>query len=155
MSLLSSIQAECAAHLAAQSFFSTTPAIPILTERLKDISSQIDTALGSLGLCVLVSTPLAQKVNNNTKGLLFEEVNVVVRVFENPTLNSLRYPSDEKIPASDVAEAVAWHLKGFKAGGQGGALVLQNIVIGDDPDALAYDVTLKLSAGRLNAPTRT
>ena len=157
MSLLSTLQTECKEHLEAQGYFTPdpvdaqTPPIPVLIESLRDIESQIDVAVGGLGLCVLLVTPFAGKVLTEVKPPYFEDITVVARVFENVPIN-------ESLPrASVVAEAVAWHLHHFRPTGSGAVLGLESITLTDGGDSglLTYDVTFKTRDGSLTEPSRT
>lgn len=157
MSLLSDLQTQCRDHLAAQAYFTPAPAsedtppIPVLIESLRDIESQIEMALGQIGLCVLLVTPFSGKVLQEIHPPYFEDITVTVRVFENVPVNTT-------LPrAVEVAEAVAWHLHHFRPTGSGAVLGLEAITLSDGGDSglLTYDITFKTSDGTLTAPART
>lgn len=155
--ILKTLQEDCAARLAAQAYFTpdpaddATPPIPVLIERMRDIESQIELAVGQAGLCVLLVTPFAGKVLDEVFPPYFEQITVVARVFENVPINT-------SLPrAADVAEAVAWYLHHFRPTGSASVLGLESITLTDGGDSglLTYDITFKTRDGSITEPSRT
>jgi len=151
-SLFKAIQSECSAHLAAQEFFSDSEAstpkpITILTEQLRDIESQIDLAVGKIGLCCLVITPGAVEASENSK-LTWDRIGITVVTYEQPHLN------DRGIGAATVAESIAWHLHHFKLT-VASVLVHTGIELVPDEEYLIYNTNFTTRGGINAAPTRT
>jgi hypothetical protein len=82
--------------------------VKILSEQLKDIRSEIQTTLGKLGLCAIISTPDAEFRYTNAPGPQMDPLKVSVDVVEFVLKN--RSPQGTNQPASDTAERIAWTL---------------------------------------------
>ena len=150
--MFTALQTECKAALDGAVFFSAAPAIPVYTEQLKDIVSQIEISIGKIGICVVILTPGAPQ---GVPGSIpcFNRVQIVARVFEDVLIN--RGSSGTKQPASLVAEAIAFQLNKLSiAGCNNNKLMIDSIALVDDPAYLSYDVTLFTGATIGSAPTR-
>ncbi len=91
MSLLESLQQECADRLSALPAFAR---VPVLVEHRCDYASEYQRALGPLlatagtaGACVTVLTPTANARWPEVGGPFFAEIPLVARVQENPAVN--------------------------------------------------------------------
>jgi len=153
MSLLLSLQTDCQARLAAQSFFSAQPAIPVYYQMQKDIQSSINTTLVKLGIGVIIlSARLSNK--NPAAGMYpkWDRAILVARVYENVIIN--RAASGTGQPADLVAEAAAYYLHSWAPACTGYKLLCDDVSIVDDPQCLVYDVRV-FSGGLTNtAPVR-
>jgi hypothetical protein len=152
MSLLNAIQNATRDKLLADEYFTPTEgvAIPVFSENLKDIGSQIEIEIGKIGLCVVILTVLGKNTAPNAK-LHWGEISVVARVFEQPTLNSA-------LPrAAQVAEACAYILHLFRPTNETkvmNPLVNENITLVDDQDFVIYDCNFKTNGGIASKPVR-
>ena len=80
--------------------------IVVITEKIKDFENEIQKALAEVnGICLIVLTPIGTAGHPNIPKVFFDNVTVMVRVIENPTLN--QGPSGTNLPASYIAEKVA------------------------------------------------
>ena len=136
------LQDELATVLEKSQFFAD---MPILTEKQKDIESEIERALGSLGgACVIILTPRANVSHPNLPGPQFSDVSIVARVIENVLVN--QSDAGTKNPASLIAEQVAANLHHVHT--TSGKIVLcQQLGLVPDPDSLMYDVMFKTKFG--------
>lgn len=152
MSVLAIIQTAAAERLLSDDFFAN---IPVLTERLKDLGDMIDTALGELGICVIVVTPLFNVTYGNVPGAYFDQVALVARVVENVTINGIANPDGPT--ALDVCERIAhlWQL--FTPHGTSQAFVAKTPTIVLAPQKgkalVAYDVYFTTAAASTNMNT--
>lgn len=127
--------------------------IEVFTERIGDIESKIEIALGSLkGICIIVLTPKANVSWPDSPGPVFDDVNIVVRVVENVLVN--QGDSGTKKPCSYIAEVVGsgpTDEAGASANSglhlfitsENKTLTCRSIGMVPDPDALIYDVIFK------------
>ncbi len=157
MALLTDLQQEAAARLAAQAFFSDAAAgaarpVPVLTEQRGDLQNRVRQSLGQLGIVCVVLTPTARMTNRNRPRPYFDEIRIVARTQENVVLN--RADTGTGQPASLVAEAAAWFLHGYTPASLGCTLLLEEIRLVDDPKLLVYETVLTLQAGPTAAPER-
>ena len=100
---------------------------PIITEKMGDIPTEIEKALGTLsgvdgqiGLCLVVLTPKATIRHQNAAGPVLETLDISIGVLENPVLNS--GDSGTKKPAIRVVEMLLRYLHRRQITGIGGAL---------------------------------
>lgn len=130
--------------------------IPILNERLKDLSAKIDQQIGVLGgIMVLLVTPAVGGVLANVKGANFSNIVFVARVLENVNIN------ETGKEALDVAVYIAALWSQARPDTFSSALVPTDnvITLGNDPKYLSYDVAFTTEGGtkidipRLAAPT--
>jgi Chitobiase/beta-hexosaminidase C-terminal domain len=152
MSTLSSIQQQCANQLQADPLFAY---VPVFTERIKDIQSEINQALGPLngqsgktGLVILMLTPTADVRHENVFGPFFDEIKIVVRVIENVTVN--QDPSTgTNVAAADAAEKICSLLHLFQPASANGPVTAHRptVVLAHDPNNLSYDCHFKTCGG--------
>jgi hypothetical protein len=117
-SMLEQLQNVAQAALAADSLFNGTGSangvsVPIVIERKNDIGTQIETALGSVGICALVTTPtfeLFQEQDQDLSGW----AELTVDVLENVTANQSQ--SGTQIRAIKLAVEVLAVLHWYKTG---------------------------------------
>lgn len=152
-SLLSTIQDETLARLQGIAYFagngSDIPSIPVFSERIADIESQIEIAVGQIGVCCIILTPFAGEALSDASKPYFQKITVVVRVVEAPTLNTTR-PR-----AAEIAEAVSWWLHQFRPVQSASCMTVKQILLTDMGEGyIAYDVTLEMPDGRANEPQR-
>lgn len=152
---LTELQEQASALLSAHAFFTPEAgtAIPVLTEKLKDIESEIELKVSSIGACVLIVTPSASIQYRNSPGPELSSVTLVARVIELPTINA----SGSGQPAAYIAQIVAQLLHLWRPsidGADNAPLVCTGIDLANDPRALSYDVTFETSI-RLNPDPAT
>jgi len=153
MSLLLSLQTDCQARLAAQSFFSAVPVIPVYIQMQKDIQSKINETLARLGIgIIMLSARLSNKSPAAGSTPKWDRATLIARVIENVLIN--RAASGTGQPADLVAEAVAYYLHSWAPACTGYKLICDDVSIVDDPQCLIYDVRV-FSGGLSNiAPVR-
>lgn len=157
---LGDLQEKVKVRLESMEFFSDSQAatprpIPVVTEKLGNIESRIDQAVAKIGACALVTTPIGDLASADNPGLIFEPLDLVVRVFENVTINRAPAGNYSKQPASWIALAVAWRLQAWTPAGFGGPVSLNGIALVDDPKGrLAYDIIGKLTLAIGEEPQR-
>jgi len=151
-STLYTLQMQVVAQLNAQSFFSTAPAITVLSHRAKDLSNQVQQKLGKLGVCVIVGTPQArQDTPSKHSPPHFSRIGVVCAIYENVIIN--RASSGSGQPGDLVAEAVAFHLTGWSPEILGNALLIEGIEPIEDERFNRFEVT-HFTGGAITEPTR-
>lgn len=155
----SDLQEKIEARLESLEFFSDASAgsprpIEVITEKLGDIENRINLAVQKLGCCVLVTTPIGDVANANNSGLIFDPLNIVVRAFENVTVNRAATSPYSKQPASWIAIAVAFGLHGWTPDGFNGPINVKNIALGNDPKRLSYDVIAQIELAIDDEPQR-
>lgn len=152
MSVLVSIQQQCADRILADPFFTN---VPVLTERIKDLNAEIATALapitgagGKSGLAVVVLTPTANVHFENVFGPFFDDIRITVRVIENVTVNQ-DATHGTNIPAAAAAEKICSLLHYFQPDSANGPVVSRRpgISLQDDPDNLVYLCRFRTSGG--------
>lgn len=148
--ILTKIQEDIAARLAAAEYFSD---IPVVMERQGDIAQRVARALGPVtarggktGVCVIVDQLIADAESVNVSAPLLN-CKITCQVIENVTINN--GDSGTKKAALTVAVAVLNVLHHYSAAGLGAILVPDQraIVPAKDPLGLAYDVqfTMRVS----------
>jgi chitobiase/beta-hexosaminidase-like protein len=152
MSLLISLQQQCADRLQADALFAN---VPVLTERIADIQSEINTALGPLngqngktGLVLNVLTPTADVNFENVFGPFFDDIRIVVRVIENVPVN--KDPNTgTHVPAADAAETICNLLHLFQPESANGPVLARkpSIALRHDPQYRIYECRFKTSGG--------
>jgi hypothetical protein len=78
------IQEAVARVLTADAWFDT---VPVLTERLGDLDSIIEIAMGKLGICVVIETPFATCNKPNIPSIQFDDIPVTLTIWEDVVLN--------------------------------------------------------------------
>lgn len=132
MSVIGSIQQQCADQLAATAFFAH---ITVLAEQVGDIINQAEMALGSAtaiggkaGAFVCVMTPAANVNFGNVGGPFFDEINISVQVTVNVPV-----AEDENcgvnVTALDICEQVCAALHQFYPTGANAPLVAKSPTI--------------------------
>jgi hypothetical protein len=152
MSVLVSIQQQCADRILSDPFFAN---VPVLNERLKDLNTEIATALapvtgagGKSGLAIVVLTPTANVHFENVFGPFFDDIRITVRVLENVTVN--QDPTNgTNIPAAAAAEEICSLLHYFQPDSANGPVVSRRpgISLQDDPTNLVYLCRFRTSGG--------
>ena len=151
-SVLSQLQQECADRLQSDPLFAN---VPVLTERIKDIESEIERALGPLneqggktGLVAILLTPTANVNFENVFGPFFDEVRIVARVVENVPINQ-DPNTGTNIAAAELAEKICALLHHFQPDSATGPVVAQKpaIALANDPNHLSYDCHFRTSGG--------
>jgi len=152
MSLLESLQQECADRLSALPAFAW---LPVLVEHRRDYQSEYQRALGPLlttagrtGACVTVLTPTANARWPETGGPFFDEIPLVARVQENPVVN--RDPArGTGQSALTICEAIALAWWQFYPVAAGGPLVPGQPTIARGPagDFVTYEVRFVAQGG--------
>jgi hypothetical protein len=108
VSMLEQLQTAAVTALSADPMFSGNmsangAAIPIILERKNDIMTQIETALGQVGICALVMTPLFEFFQQYDRDLSGWAL-LMVSVFEDVSLN--QSPAGTGIRAIALAQEV-------------------------------------------------
>jgi hypothetical protein len=160
MSLLTSLQQQCADRLLADPFFAN---VPVLTERVRDIESEIARALGPFneqggktGLVAIILTPTASVNFENVFGPFFDDIKIIVRVVENVPVNQ-DPNTGTNIPAADAAEKICSLLHHFQPDSATGPVLAQRpgITLANDPNHLSYDCRFKTAGGLTSVPPQT
>lgn len=145
---LNEIQQKIVAKLASDAWFGK---VPILSENIGDVASLVEMAIGKVGSCVVVEMPVANCLHPNVPPIFFEELLVVVTVWEQVLLNRGRNGSQR--PALKTAQIIAFLLHHFTPllddGSTANTLIIRSpsIVRADDPDFLGYHVFFQTAAG--------
>lgn len=119
--------------------------IPVIREEMGDLSNLIDISLGKLGCCVVVETPVANCESPNVPSMFFNDIPIVVTVWENVLLN--RTASGSQKYALDTAQIIAALLQHWNwTEGVGIFVKIPTILkAGDDP--LGYHVFFSTEGG--------
>lgn len=139
---LSDLQDEVEAILAADTMWA---AIPLFTEKMKDLGNALDRAVGEMsGIASVIISPVAvvPKSHRNQPGPYFDPISIVVRTCENPTLNKSGFRCldvalqacallHQKSPSSGIVETLS--CEGFK--------------LGNDPKYISYDSIFTVMGG--------
>lgn len=83
--MLLELQQEIAARLTADEFFAD---VEVLTQQVADLDSEIERALATLGVSVVILTPNADVTNGDLQGPRLDPIRLVVACAEMPTLNA-------------------------------------------------------------------
>ena len=157
MSVLSSIQQQCADRILADPMFAP---VTVLTERIADIDSEIARALGPLnggtgktGLVVVIRTPLATVHFENVFGPFFDDIKVIARVIENVTVNQ-DPTTGTNVAAADAVERICGLLHHFQPDSANGPITAHrpSITLNKDPGHLSYDCHFKTCGGLSSVP---
>ena len=150
------LQAAARAKLAADPAFD---AVPVLTESLKDVESELLRALGpqttgASGVVAIVITPKFKVSSPNVPGPWFDKVRLVVRIMENVTVN--QQPGGTGKPALMLVRAAARVLHQYFEAGIFAPLSVLDAVLVPDHDTengaggnLIYDLNLETSLNDL------
>lgn len=138
MNPITEMQQGAADILAADPFFDD---IPVITEKIKDIENQVDQAVGRIAVCCLVVTPVAI-ISHGNMPVYFEPVNLVIRTFENPTVNTTgKGALDITLQAIGLLHLVPPVSPAFET------LVCKGYRLGNDPRWLSYDAIFETKGG--------
>ena len=150
------LQAKARAKLAADPAFDS---VPVLTESLKDVESELLRALGpqttgASGVVCIVITPKFKVSSPNVPGPWFDKVRLVVRIMENVTVN--QQPGGTMKPALMLVRAAARVLHQYFEAGIFAPLSVLDAVLVPDHDTengaggtLIYDLNLETSLNDL------
>lgn len=83
--MLLELQQEIAARLEADAFFAD---VQVLTQKVQDLDSEIERALATLGVSVVILTPNADVTNGDLQGPRLDPIRVVIACAETPVLNA-------------------------------------------------------------------
>lgn len=161
MSIIESIQLECAQQLQADPFFAN---LTVLVEHIADLQSQFDQAIGAVtvvggksGAVVVIMTPTADANWENVPGPFFDAINVIVLVAENPLVNNDPI-SGTGLSALTICEKIAGILHQSFPLAANGPLVAQKPTIsrgpnaGDDTSLVQYNLHFRTMGGLRAVP---
>lgn len=147
-SILEAIQIQIVDRLSDDPYFDD---ITVLHQQIHNIQNEIDTAVASIGVCVVVVTPSADmRKTRDTKDPYFDAINIIVRVQENVIVNQDVASGGTGKSALAIAENVLAVMHSYKPDALSEAFtgVSPTIVIVDTPNGLlTYDVQLRTSGG--------
>lgn len=128
--------------------------IPVITENLGDVASIVDIAVSKLGSCVVVETPTANCSHPNAPAIEFDEVPIVVTVWENVLLNrDANNESASNLKALDTAQVICALLHHFQPEGWNTLIcVVPTIEKADDPQLVGYHCRFRISCGLRYTP---
>lgn len=132
------IQQAVAAVFTADPYFS---GIPVICERKGDVLNQVNTALGKLGLCLVIET-LTGRVEHEGIGAYSLELKVGISIAERVIINQSN--SGLKKPASEVLARVLCLLNPLRGVP---ATVDDFVTVNDSGGLLVYLVNCKAAAG--------
>jgi len=146
------LQLEAQEALQAHPYFAD---VKCITERQKDIETEIQMAIGALqgqggkaGICCIILTPRLRSSKPNIPGPYFDQATVAVLTIENPMINIS--PKGTGKPAADVALCVAGVLHHLRRPGVFEALTCQEVGLATDArfsDYLLYTTTFNTQIG--------
>lgn len=137
------LQQLCADHLDEDRWFDQ---IPVITENLGDVATLVNIAVGKLGSCCVVETPLANATKPNIPSIWFDEIPIIVTVWESVILNRSDTGSNKK--ALDTAQIIASLLHQFVPTGFATVVCrTPTIIRADDPELLGYHVMFTTEIG--------
>lgn len=137
--MLLELQQEIADKLMADPFFAD---VTIVTQKSKDLQSEIDQAIARLGIAGLVVTPDAEVTNGNLPGPRLDPIRLILRFGETPTLNTAG-PR-----ALACAEAAVALLHQWTPDLLGAPLIAKRITLADpDESTTGHDVELSAAGG--------
>lgn len=124
--------------------------IPVITENLGDVATIVDIAVSKLGSCVVVETPTANCSHPNVPAVEFDEVPIVVTVWENVILNrdaDNTAASNKK--ALETAQVICALLHHFEPGTGWNTIITTTPTIekADDPDLVGYHCRFRTACG--------
>lgn len=85
MSLLRDYQDALVAEIARRPFFARK--VQVFSRKLKSVESEIEQAVANTGVAIFVFPPKPRKFESNIPSPTFREMEVVVRLIENPSSN--------------------------------------------------------------------
>lgn len=124
--------------------------IPVITENLGDVATIVEIAVSKLGSCVVVETPTANLSHPNTPAVQFDEVPLVVTVWENVLLNRDTNNADaSNQKALETAQVIVALLHHFEPGTGWNTIIATTPTIekADDPELVGYHVRFRTACG--------
>lgn len=115
----------------------------LLYENKLDIISEIDLAIASLGLAVIIMTPSFQDNTPNIPIIQLDDVEIVAQVIENPLIN--RAAAGSRIPGGLVAWWIASDLKRTFVDGSQVTVKSMKQFVNESEGTVLWNVTCKLS----------
>jgi hypothetical protein len=109
--LFQEIQTAIAERLEADAWFNQ---IPVITEKMGDLATIVDMAVGKIGICVVVETVVGNIESENMVGngaAHFDDVHIIAAVWETPTINRAEGGSGK--PADDTALVMLLRVGGW------------------------------------------
>src|ERR1700733_6488554 len=82
--VMANLQLDVASRLQSNAYFND---IVVLTEAKKDITYEINRAVDSIGVCVVVLSPIADVQHPNEPGPVLSEIHISISVLENVIVN--------------------------------------------------------------------
>lgn len=132
-SILRALQESVAARLLAMPEFANIPVVP---ESVKDLETEVQTAVNKMGLCVTVFTSKALRALPGPHQPYFEKIDVLVTVFENVPIN--RRPQNiGYVTGQEVAELCACYLHCWKPDEVNESFTVFDVVLGQLPRDVA------------------
>jgi len=146
------ISDDATAELLANPFFSTLVSTSgssiVIAQDPHDLVTEITNALNQIGLAVLVLQPIARGAIKNTKGAYFKDIQVVVKVYENDTINRAVTNNGGNNPtAPQAATAIAAILDQFAPPSVNEAFYPIEVIPVADEEYNVWQVTFKTAAG--------
>lgn len=128
--------------------------IPVISEQLGDVTTLVDIAVAQLGSCVVVETPTASVNHANTPAVDFDEIPVVVTVWEQVLINQADSATASQKHALDTAQVIVALIHGYQPEGWNSFYATApTIEKSDDPDLVGYHCRFRISAGLRYVPT--
>jgi len=156
------VQIAVTRYLASCDFFTGTdglPSIPVIAGNDKGVLGKSKSAMGRLGLCVLVVPLGGDFAEGGGQSAFLNPGRFVCRVRENQIVN--RGPGGCGDPGDYVAEVVAYLIKNYVPSTEdgtalgGGGIVLEGMSPGEDePGITAWDVIWTFEGGISHTPLR-
>jgi hypothetical protein len=114
--------------------------IPVISEERQDLLIQINTALGKLGLVIIIQEVEAKVTSPNLPGPVFDAFSISVLVHENVMINRSKSDRTAKQVAKQVAEAL--HHK--VPTGAPGPLLALGVFFQEDPRVYSQRADFKI-----------
>ncbi len=127
------IQQSVADRLAAMPEFAHVAVVP---EDVMDLDTKVATALGKMGVCVVVVTARATQSYTDTPQPYFQAVTVAVQVFERVAVNR-RLANPGYLTGQNYAELASAYLHGWAPDGVNEVFVAQDVVMARLPQDAA------------------
>lgn len=123
--------------------------IPVISENLGDVATIVEIAVAKIGCCVVVETPTANCSHPNVPSIDFDEIPIVVTVWENVLLNrDTNNASASQKYALDTAQVIVALIHHYQPEGWNTFIaVTPTITKADDPDLNGYHCRFRISAG--------
>jgi len=157
VSVLSSIYTQAKERLETISYYTDTPAVTLITQDMGDIANQIQIALGRLGVCAVFLMRSAYVRHPDIPGPYLEDIDIVVQVAENVTINRGRSGYKDALSVAEHIASTDYGLHLWKPASINEVIVCDELAIEllDTPPpgaTLAYNVNLTTKGGLTIAP---